>query len=76
MARRETASIQFRLPDGTRITNRFQSSDTLGDARAYLLEVCSAAYFAKKTVIISSEIYWYITKVNDIFVFHKTICQN
>ena len=47
MARRETASIQFRLPDGTRITNRFQSSDTLGDARAYLLEVCSAAYFAK-----------------------------
>ena len=75
MARRETASIQFRLPDGTRITNRFQSSDTLGDARAYLLEVCSA-HISQKTVIISSEIYWYITKVNDIFVFHKTICQN
>ena len=60
MACRETASIQFRLPDGTRITNRFQSSDTLGDARAYLLEVCSVSHLAKTSdnLILNMSVYF------------------
>ncbi|PIK60217.1 putative UBX domain-containing protein 4 [Apostichopus japonicus] len=38
-ANRETARLQFRLPDGSKILHQFPSSATLGEARQYVAEV-------------------------------------
>ena len=56
----EFARIQFRLPDGSSVTNQFSSSDSLDAARAFITEVLILSIsdiFSVKTATICINFY-------------------